>query len=58
MYGGYYLPEKRQRMYAYCPLVLSPEAEDFLTLTWKFLYFATYTHSPKASIKTTNYIQR
>jgi hypothetical protein len=47
MHGGYYLPQKGQRMHVYCPLALSPEAEDFFTFTWEFVYFTTYTHSPK-----------
>jgi hypothetical protein len=28
-------------------MALSPEAEDFFTFTWEFLYFTTYTHSRK-----------
>ena len=63
MHGGYYLTQKGERVHAYCPLALSPEAEvceDFLHSPENFNLY-TLLRIPtllKSSIKTKNYIQR
>ena len=60
MHGGYYLPQKGQRMHDMHVHVLSPEAEDFLHSPDNFctLLVVTIPILLKFSIKTMNYIQR
>jgi hypothetical protein len=54
-YGGYYLPQKGQRMH---DMTLSPETEDFLHSPENFCTLLPIPILLKFSIKTMNYTQR